>query len=59
MIQILTYDELESDDRYQALLSRELSINTKVEDTVRDIIAEVRKSGDPGAYRLYKPVSMV
>lgn len=46
MIQILTYNELETDDRYRALLSRELSIDAKVEDAVRDIIAGVRKGGD-------------
>ena len=46
MIPIITYGELETDERFTSILSRELTFDPEIEASVRGIIEDVRKRGD-------------
>ncbi|MBN1293815.1 MAG: histidinol dehydrogenase [Candidatus Latescibacteria bacterium] len=46
MIPIITSDELESEKQYSSILSRELTFDPALEQSVRDIIENVRARGD-------------
>jgi len=46
MIPIITLHELETDERYRTLLSRELTFDPEIEASVRGIVDNVRRRGD-------------
>ncbi|MFC1693579.1 histidinol dehydrogenase [Candidatus Latescibacterota bacterium] len=46
MIQIVEYRDIEKDPRLKIILSRELTFDTEIEKTVKEIIENVRSRGD-------------
>lgn len=46
MIPIIDYDELKTNDLFKSILSRELTFDSGIEDSVRSIVDDVRKRGD-------------
>ena len=46
MIKILNYRDVENDTELKSILERELTFDTQIETTVREILEDVRKRGD-------------
>ncbi len=46
MIPIISYSELENDERYRAIWSRELTLDATIEAAVKSVVEEVRNRGD-------------
>ena len=46
MIPVISFSELETDERFSSILTRELSFDPEIETSVRNIVGDVRKRGD-------------
>jgi len=46
MIPVISFSELETDERFSSILTRELTFDPEIETSVRNIVGDVRKRGD-------------
>ena len=46
MIPVISFNDLETDERFSSILTRELTFDPEIETSVRNIVGDVRKRGD-------------